>query len=690
MNEELIEKIQTIFDVNLDKFSGISEQFDVFLIEALRYMPLILGILLFISAIFFLRGIWYRLRLGWLVRKIRKTNTKDNHDLLIKTFPTRQLQHLWKEYNETLHPQHEEVDGQLKTVAYRSTTPAEMYFNEQYVVDNYLRTEFFKHFPGVFTGLGIVATFAGVMKGLKAFSVSENPETVRNSLETLMQHVGTAFVMSATAISLAMLFTLFERFLLSSLYKTVEKISQAIDSHFKSGVDAEYMSRLVEASESSASQAKILKDSLVNDLKTVLQELTQSQIEAGRTLHNEQINTSKENNQNLSEGIANSIEKSLKQPLDEIASSVRTATSDQSNATIEMLSDIMVQFSQRLNDLFGGQINGINELNKQTADSMQDAVTSLKVLLERIEDSGKRTTDDMATKIAASIQAMEERQSSINEQTQEFVNQISKLVENSQSETQQKLQDTLASIEEGMKSMLENINNSHLESAKHNQAREQKMTENTSNFITQMTGSVENAIQVISNASETMAQSVNSLSNTTKISVDKMNEGADKLGTAASSFALAGNSVSKIFEQTDSIGQKLTQASNSISTSTNSLQSALKDYSSQQEAMKSILSEVNELIEIAGNEARISSEIINRIEESSNKLKTAQLEVDEYLEGVSEVLEKSSDSFSNAVVNTLNKVNNDFHESLSSAVGMLSSTIEELEASLGNIGAPER
>jgi hypothetical protein len=39
-----------------------------------------------------------------------------------------------------------------------------------------------------------------------------------------------------------------------------------------------------------------------------------------------------------------------------------------------MLQDVMASFSQRLNDLFGGQISGLSDLNQQTAKSIQEAV----------------------------------------------------------------------------------------------------------------------------------------------------------------------------------------------------------------------------------------------------------------------------------------------------------------------------
>ena len=663
-------------------------------VEALRlfaaYMPYILGVLAIVSLVFLLLALIYRIRLCRTLKKLKKIDATANRETMQDKFPTKGLRHLWREYNQTLHAQYEEQDGQLQVVAIRSTIPAEMYFNDQYVVDSYLKTEFFKHLPGIFTGLGIVATFGGIIDGLKQFQVSEDTTVVRNSLEILMQSVGHAFLVSATAIALAMIYTFFERILLAGLYKKTEEIAQTIDTHFKSGAGEEYLSRLVDASEASASQAKILKDSLVSDLKQILQELTQSQIEAGKTLHAQQLAAVEEGNKTLSEVIASSINQSLKAPLDEIASSVKSASGDQSKAAIDMLKDVMAHFSQRLNDLFGGQINGINELNKETAQSMQEAVTALNALLGKVEESGKRTTEEMALKMASSIQAMEQRQASINAQTQDFVDQIRKLVESTQSETQQKLQNTLESVGQQMTTILENLNTSQSQILAQNQAREQAMADRASSAVSQMSGSVEAAIQEIKVASQAMTESVSALSSATSTSVEKMNAGAERLGTAASSFSNAGERVAEVMNQATAIGNKLAEVSSSLSTSSTSLHEALGDYKAQRQALTHVLTEVREMIELAGKEASITADVLQRIEASTTQLGLAQKAADEYLEGVNLVLEQSADSFKNAVVNTLSKVNYEFHEKLSAAVGLLATAVQELEGSLGTIAAPDR
>lgn len=653
-------------------------------------------------AVFLTPGVIHWFRLRRILSSLETLGINTHPSEFKKVFVSdKQLAHLWAEYEETLHEQREERDGQSHLLAVRSTLTADSYFNEQFVVDSRLRTEFFKHLPGIFTGLGIIGTFTGLIEGLRHFEVSENAATVRASLESLMHAVGEAFLISAAAITAAMVVTFFEKLLIAALHRKTEAISHCIDAHFEAGAGEEYLSRLVNASEASASQTKILKDALVKELGDILRELTASQLATGHELNaqlamrieesaNRQLVAAREDNQTLGDMIAGSIEKSLKEPLDKIASSVETASGDQSASAVKMLNDVMVSFSQRLNDLFGGQINGINELNKQTAQGMQDAVSSLNALVGKLEDSGKKTAEDMAAQMAASIKAMEERQASINTQTQEFVDQIRQLVQSSQAETQQKLQVTLESIGHQMTSIFDKLSESQQQVFEDNRAREISMANRASSAVTEMSGSVDAAVKEISAASHAMVQSISTLTSTTAATVDKMSAGANRLDTAATNFASAGDKVSGAMIHAAAVSSKLTELSGALSISSGALQEALRDYKAQRESVNVLLGDVRATVELAKKEASITGDVLQRIEASTTKLGQAQVAADEYLDGVSEVLANSSDAFRESVVSTLAKVNHDFHTKLSGAVGLLSTAVQELEVSLGSLAPAKR
>src|SRR5450631_407662 len=72
---------------------------------------------------------------------------------------------LWKQYAKTLHPRRVVDDqGQQRIAGWRATALAETVFTEQALVDSPLRTEYFKHLPGILTGVGIIGTFRGLIQ----------------------------------------------------------------------------------------------------------------------------------------------------------------------------------------------------------------------------------------------------------------------------------------------------------------------------------------------------------------------------------------------------------------------------------------------------------------------------------------------------------------------------------------------
>jgi hypothetical protein len=83
---------------------------------------------------------------------------------------------LWLEYSKTLHPQRgTDSFGHQRILHWRATALAEAFFTDQALVDSPLGTEYFKHLPGILTGLGIIGTFGGLIKGLSQFKADADP-----------------------------------------------------------------------------------------------------------------------------------------------------------------------------------------------------------------------------------------------------------------------------------------------------------------------------------------------------------------------------------------------------------------------------------------------------------------------------------------------------------------------------------
>jgi hypothetical protein len=74
-------------------------------------------------------------------------------------FAEEPFKHLWAEYEDTLHLVRA-PDG--APISMRATATSEIYFSKESVVDTQIDADFFRHLPGILTGIGIIGTFSGL------------------------------------------------------------------------------------------------------------------------------------------------------------------------------------------------------------------------------------------------------------------------------------------------------------------------------------------------------------------------------------------------------------------------------------------------------------------------------------------------------------------------------------------------
>lgn len=657
-------------------------------------------------------------------------------------FPEKgELAHLWREYKKTLYPMTGESNDGIATVRWASTAPGEVIWNSQLAVDQRVNAEFFKHLPGIFTGMGIIGTFFGLIEGLRTFRVSSDADVVRSSLESLMHSVGEAFWISAIAISLAIFVTLVEKFFLTTMNGKVDAIAANLDRRFQAAVAEKYLEMTANHTEEAATQLKHLKGELLKDLRPLLQELSDKHSQTLERLATglqdrfiettqAQIEASQHNSDALGKSLSGAITTSLTGPMNDIKTAVQQASGDQSASAVKMLQDVMTSFGQKLNDLFGGQITGINELNQQTAQTMQDAVTKLNELVMALQDAGKRssdsmaeqmakainemgtrqeiitantqalvaqlreaiiqsqqttsegvrtTTDEMARRMAEAIEKMEQRQDSINERTREFVDQIKALVASSQNETSAKVQLTLQTLGEQLGEMLKRFQTAQNDAIETGRKREEDASGRTQATVAGLAGSVEALIQQIAQASTKMGESISVLSSTTTTAISGLNEGATQVNTASRNFTSASEKVTGAMNQATNLTTKLTSLTGDMAVTATSLQQGIQDYKAHRDTMGKLVSDLNGLVANASADVSITSDVLRRIEAATKALGNAQGQTEQFMNGVATVLAKAHESFREAMLKTVRENNHEFHAKLSSAVALLGNSIKELD-----------
>ncbi len=285
------------------------------------------------------------------IQLIAKDKPAQQLEKLDALFSGKFFAHPWSEFKESLHRQFEldEDNGQKRIHSIRSTAPASAWFSELLLVEIPLYTEAFKHLPGILTGIGIIGTFSGLMIGLHHFDPS-TPEQVSASVANLLRDVLYAFLGSAFAIAFSILVTMFEKWRLARCYKNLELLTASIDQLFEGGVGEDYLSQLLSSTKENTTHAKQLKDSLVSDLREMLQNLVDSQVRENQKLAETLSSTYRASGQQIAEQVSGAIESSLKNPLDKIAGVVQTASGDQSHRVQSMLENVLTAFMNKMDN----------------------------------------------------------------------------------------------------------------------------------------------------------------------------------------------------------------------------------------------------------------------------------------------------------------------------------------------------
>lgn len=564
-------------------------------------------------------------------------------DAIREAMVTAPLAHLWREYTQTLHPQ-KEADGAggERIVRWRAGTMAEAFFTEQALVDTPLKTEFYKHLPGILTGIGIIGTFSGLILGLTHFEVSGNTDIVRDSLRGLIQGVGHAFKVSAAAIALAMLFTWIEKSLVTARHRQVERLAQLIDSLFDAGAGEEYLARLVRASETSAQQSAELKDAIVAELGRALANMAEQQIEATARHQKE-----------LAATLANTVAAALREPMTQIAGAIEKVGSGQNTAISEVLERSLATFATTLQDSVGGQVEGMNSLLQETATAMQSSVAGLERVVAKIESSSKDGDEALNAQLGKTLAALEASQRAIADNLKNFLGQLGQQVSQSAASQEQ---------------------------------QQSRLAEQTSSVVGDLATQVRILGDELRQTSNAMQSTVSGLSQANREAIGQLVTGAQAVRAACGEFATingnAGREITAATQAVSTVSATMNTAASSLGNAAKMTGAALDEQRRSREAFAVLIGELNTIIDNARREASLTEGLVGRMEAGAERLGVAGKRAEDYLQGVTQVLGEAHAAFATNVEKTLKQGNAQFHRELAEAVGYLKGAVEDLGEAL--------
>ncbi len=412
---------------------------------------------------------------------------------------------LWVEYCASLHVV-QSADGKKAVLA---TAPAEAYFSRDNVVDLHINADFYRHLPGILTGIGIIGTFSGLVWGLHEFTPDTNDAVA--SLPLLLQEVMSAFIGSGFAILSAIFVTYKEKSILNRCYRAVGELNREIDALYGTGAGEEYLARLVAATENGVAAQE-----------------RQHQAIAGQ--------------------IGAAIRDALAQPMQELSAVVERVSENQEKALGRILDQVLVSFSARLDEAFGNQIKRVNDSFADATEAMERVRDSMTVLLGDMGSVGINAVDQMAGTLAKAMEDASAAQDAANEQMRAFVGELRGLLLDNQNQTSEVMEVTMRAVLAKLQAAMTRLAVDRGEQVEQDRKR-----------IEELTAAVAKLVQSVDASAERTAESIGVLQNTASGAISGMNNGAVVMRMAADRFAAAGNTLSEALEKTDVLSETVGQ-----------------------------------------------------------------------------------------------------------------------------------
>jgi archaellum component FlaC len=618
------------------------------------------------------------------IKSLRAKNDKDEWDLSECFEANEDLQHAWSEYAETLHKP-ARFDPVTQTVIKslpRATVPAEAIFSAQQLIDPRLNVEFFRHLPGIFTGLGIIGTFLGLISGLQQFHSSSDIAAVQQSLNILLGKISEAFIMSLSAIVCAMIATGLEKFYYGHLSIKVDKIKTNIDARFESGAGEEYLARLVDASEGSLTQTKQLKDALVSELKALFEELTERQISAANETSQNLGQTFTEGQIAGAKALADHIADVLKGPLDALRATNAKIGEDQGAAVATLMKDIMAGFSSQIEKLFGSQLTDISQMQNKTIDALDAAARNLSEVSDALKSSGNEASDNMAKVLSDAMEAADRRQREMSDELTKLMAELSKNTGSLQDETQQKIAFMLDEMDKKITSSLSILEDQTRKRQADNDQAGKDFQTGTGETVDRMRGGLDQLLEKNDQVAHAVSDLVSKLDSVTSTLTLKLNSSTEDLRSSAESFKISGAAVTESFDKIGKVSGDIGTAASGLSDASKSLSQIVGDYKSARESFSNMVEQLDKTVVNATDYNSRNKDVLSGIENATARLAEAQTQAHDYLEDVSNVLEASHGGLRDALARTVGEANHEFHKQLTIATGLLKDAIEELDLAL--------
>lgn len=420
----------------------------------------------------------------------------------------------WTEYSGTLI----RMNNDYGTSVY-STTEADNYFNFSTLSEG-IDIPFWQNTGGIFTGLGILGTFAGLTLGLTHLDITSNDVGVlKEGIGGLLQGMNTAFLTSVVGIILAIGFNFYHNSCVNKLKYNIAQIAREIDDLFPRRIIEQWLS-----------------DSLVENKK-----------------QNEQLASF---NTDLAITIGAAINNGMQENLVPLLNNLNLAIGDLSTGGIN-------EISKQIQNNAGGQLKDL----ANTLSSVQNTIKTSSAESQKIATS----TMDMIQKTMSSIS---ENMKTVMENTalkqKEALEDSSNQMKTAVIELNDKLQSTLDKMEKAGSSVHEGLT----DSAK----SLQEITSEQNTILSNALGKLEDMMQNISTILKEAGSTANSFTDASSSMKNVANNLSSQLGSLLAANSELNDNVSEKMQQLANTAQSNSENISNIMTGLQTTEKAWKAY----------------------------------------------------------------------------------------------------------------
>ena len=234
-----------------------------------------------------------------------------------------------------------------------------------------------QHAPALFTGLGILFTFFGLISGLSELELAQDSVAANESMQGLIAGVGVAFGSSLAGLAISMLSLMFSRYAMGKLEQSVSRLKREVQRSQREMAPSKMLAEM----NASLFHIKNLNDRLIDQAEAQTAKIGALASDLGDVLQN-----------------------ALTAPLQSIEASLSGIAQGSVDAHMSALEGVMENFMEGFNERLGDRFDRLGEVLDDTLNWHERTHEAFDRVAERL-DSAAELQDNVFAKQVELIEA---------------------------------------------------------------------------------------------------------------------------------------------------------------------------------------------------------------------------------------------------------------------------------------------